>query len=234
LGDTSTGFPCRGDLQSSLVTAAPLPIPELLQQARAGDAGALQTLLQRYREFIRLVVRCHSPGQLRARVDSSDLVQETLLQAAQHIGQFQGHAEEEWRAWLGRIAQREVIHQARRHFAAAKRARSREQPLPNPRVSSVAGLSRLDQWLARSQTSPSLAAMRHERAVLLSEALARLPEDSREVLVLRHLEGLGFPEVGERMGRSAGAVRVLWVRALKRLREEIDRGPQLDSRSVHE
>src|SRR5437763_1788571 len=83
--------------------------------------------------------------------------------------------------------------------AAAKRARSREQPLPNPRTSSVAGLSRLDQWLARSQTSPSLAAMRHERAVLLSEALARLPEDSREVLVLRHLEGLGFPEVGERM-----------------------------------
>jgi RNA polymerase sigma-70 factor, ECF subfamily len=215
------------------VTAAPLPIPELLQQARAGDAGALQTLLQRYREFIRLVVRCHSPGQLRARVDSSDLVQETLLQAAQHIGQFQGHAEEEWRAWLGRIAQREVIHQARRHLDAAKRAHSREQPLPNPRAS-VAGLSRLDQWLARSQTSPSLAAMREERAGLLAAALARLPEDSREVLVLRHLEGLGFPEVGERMGRSTGAVRVLWVRALKRLREEIDRGPQLDSRSVHE
>src|SRR5262245_31341944 len=107
-------------------------IPELLQQARSGDAEALQLLLQRYREFIRLVVSCHSPGQLRARLDSSDLVQETLLQAAQHIGQFQGHAEEEWRAWLGRIAEREVIHQARRHLDAAKRARSREQPLMPP------------------------------------------------------------------------------------------------------
>jgi RNA polymerase sigma-70 factor (ECF subfamily) len=212
-----------------LVVNESLPIPDLLQQARAGDAAALQTLLQRYREFIRLVVRCRSPGQLRARLDSSDLVQETLLQAAQHIGQFQGHAEEEWRAWLGRIAQREVIHQARLHLDAAKRARSREQPL-----ASGSGLSRLDQWLAHSQTSPSLAAMRQERVVLLSEALARLPEDWREVLVLRHLEGLEFPAVGERMGRSAGAVRVLWVRALKRLREEIERGPQLDSRSVHE
>jgi RNA polymerase sigma-70 factor, ECF subfamily len=216
------------------VAAASLPIPDLLQRARAGDAGALQALLERYREFVKLVVRCHSPGQLRARMDSSDLVQETLLQAAQHMGQFQGHAEEEWRAWLGRIAEREVIHQARRHLDAAKRARSREQPLPNLAASGASGLSRLDQWLACSQTSPSLAAVRQERAVLLSEALARLPEDSREVLVLRHLEGLGFAEVGERMGRSAGAVRVLWVRALKRLREEIERGPQLDSRSVHE
>jgi RNA polymerase sigma-70 factor (ECF subfamily) len=194
----------------------------------------LQALLERYREFVKLVVRCHSPGQLRARMDSSDLVQETLLQAAQHMGQFQGHAEEEWRAWLGRIAEREGIHQARRHLDAAKRARAREQPLPNPAASGASGLSRLDQWLAGSQTSPSLAAVRQERAVLLSEALARLPEDSREVLVLRHLEGLGFAEVGERMGRSAGAVRVLWVRALKRLREEIEHGPQLDSRSVHE
>jgi RNA polymerase sigma-70 factor (ECF subfamily) len=217
-----------------LVATESLLIPDLLQRARAGDAGALQTLLQRYREFVRLVVRCHSPGQLRARLDSSDLIQETLLQAAQHIDQLQGQTEEEWRAWLGRIAQREVIHQARRHLDAAKRARAREQPLPNAGASAGSGLSRLDQWLARSQTSPSLAAMRQERAVLLSEALARLPEDSREVLVLRHLEGLGFPEVGERMGRSAGAVRVLWVRALKRLREEIERGPQLDSRSVHE
>jgi RNA polymerase sigma-70 factor (ECF subfamily) len=179
------------------------------------------------------VVRCRARGQLRARLDSSDLVQETLLRAAQNIGQFEGAAEPEWRAWLGRIAEREVIHQLRHHLDAEKRAVSREQPLGPAGDSSVTGSRRLDQWLAKSQSSPSLVAIRKERAALLSSALGRLPDDYREVLILRNIEGLDFPEVARRMDRSAGAVRVLWVRALKKLREELAQFSQLDSRGPH-
>lgn len=201
-------------------------IPELIQQARTGDGQALELLLQRYREYVRLLVRCRARGRLQARVDSSDFVQETLLRAARNIRQFQGTGEDEWCAWLARIAENEVVCQMRHHLGAAKRAASREQSFEIPDESN-SGASRLEHWFTRTQTSPSLAAMRKERSLLLADALARLPGDYGEVLILRHLEGLDFPDVAERMNRSAGAVRVLWTRALKKLREELQSGPQL-------
>jgi len=203
------------------VPSESLPTVELIPPARGGDAEALQALLRRSQEFVRLVVRARCPGQLRARLESCDIVQEVLLRAARGIGQFEGSREEEWRAWLARVAEHEVIHQARFHLGAARRALSREQPLPAGPESSANGVSRLGVWFAAAQTSPSQVAVRNERALLLADALARLPEDHREVLVLRHLEGLAFLEVAERLGRSAGAVRVLWTRALKKLREEL-------------
>jgi RNA polymerase sigma-70 factor (ECF subfamily) len=72
-------------------------------------------------------------------------------------------------------------------------------------------------------TSPSGQAVRHEREVLLAEVLARLPADYREVIVLRNLQGLDHEEVAKRMGRSSGAVRMLWVRALAQLKLEMER-----------
>jgi RNA polymerase sigma-70 factor (ECF subfamily) len=115
-----------------------------------------------------------------------------------------------------------VIGQYRQHLGAARRAAARERPLAPP---SGDGGSRLEQWWARSHSSPSQAALRQERALALSDALARLPDAYREVLVLRHLEGLAFPDIAERLERSPGAVRVLWTRALKRLREELAGSP---------
>lgn len=199
-------------------------IPELIQQARAGDGAALDRLLQLYREYLKLLVRSRAGGRLQARVDGSDIVQETLLRAARNIGQFEGDDEKDWCAWLARIAENEVIHQMRHHLGAAKRAAAREQRMDD---GASDGASRLQVWFAKTQTSPSLAVMRKERAMLLANALARLPEDYREVLILRHLEGLEFNDVACRMDRSAGAVRVLWTRALKQLREELQSGPEL-------
>jgi RNA polymerase sigma-70 factor (ECF subfamily) len=193
----------------------------LIRRARAGDADALAGLVGRYREFVHLLVRSRCDGRLRARVDSSDLVQETLLRVTRHVGQFQGASEEEWRAWLARVAEREVIHQYRHHLGAARRDAARDRPLAPP--SSSGGASRLEQWWAGSQSSPSQAALRKERVLVLADALGRLPDDHREVLVLRHLEGLDFPEIAQRMARSHGAVRVLWTRALKKLRDELAR-----------
>ena len=206
----------------------PTATDELIQQARAGDAQAMDVLLLRYREYVRLLVRCQAAGRLQARVDSSDFIQETLLRAAQNIQQFSGASEEEWRAWLARIAENEIIHQRRHHQGAAKRAVDREQRLAGTSDGSEGGASLLERWFTKAQTSPSLAAIRKERSLLLANVLALLPADYREVLILRHLEGLDFPEVAERMQRSSGAVRVLWTRALKKLREELQKSPQID------
>jgi RNA polymerase sigma-70 factor (ECF subfamily) len=77
----------------------------------------------------------------------------------------------------------------------------------------------LDRGLVAPQSSPSQQAVRREQGVVLADALDRLPDDYREVLVLRHLEGLTFPEVAQRMGRSLNSVEKLWMRGLARLRQ---------------
>ena len=84
---------------------------------------------------------------------------------------------------------------------------------------------RLQYVLADTGSSPSEQAARHEQAVQLAEVLSRLPDAYREVIVLRHLEGLSHEEVAQRLNRSVGAVRMLWLRALSRLRRELDRTP---------
>lgn len=191
-------------------------LAELLKKARAQEPQALEDLLARYRPFVHLLVRSRAGGQLRGRLDSSDLVQETLMQAARHIGQFQGEGEPAWRAWLARIAEREMIRQLRRHLGAQKRAVGRQQL---PHQGNESGQSHLEQWW-QTRSSPSQAFLREERTLQLTEALGRLPEDYREVLILRHLEGLGFQEIADRMQRTPGATRVLWTRALQKLRGE--------------
>src|SRR5262245_63247434 len=93
----------------------------LINLAVAGDAGALHELLVRYREYLRLLVRTRCQGKLRQHVDGSDIVQETLLLAAKHIGAFRGQSEPEWQAWLARIARNEVNRQLRKHVLAKGR-----------------------------------------------------------------------------------------------------------------
>lgn len=194
-------------------------ITELLQRGKEGDEAARQDLLQRCRPFVQLLVRARLGARLRVRLDSSDVVQEVLLRVAGHLQEFRGGGAPEWRAWLTRIAEREVVRQFRLHLGTGKRTAEKEQE---------AGQSRLESWF-RTHSSPSLAARQEEDALALAQALERLPEDHREVLVLRHLEGLGFPEIAQRLDRSAGAVRVLWTRALKNLREEMRSLGMLDS-----
>ena len=75
------------------------------------------------------------------------------------------------------------------------------------------------------QSSPSQRASRREQAVLLADALGRLPEDYREVIILHHLEGLKFPEVARRMGKTDDSVQKLWVRALASLRRSLEGAP---------
>jgi RNA polymerase sigma-70 factor (ECF subfamily) len=81
--------------------------------------------------------------------------------------------------------------------------------------------SRLEGWLAAKQSSPSQQAQRHERAVLLAQALAELPESQREALVLRHWEGLALAEIAGRLGCTTAAVTGLLHRGLKGLRKRL-------------
>jgi RNA polymerase sigma-70 factor (ECF subfamily) len=184
------------------------PCQATLERARRGDAGALGELLESYRPYLSVLARALHQQRLQARVDDSDLVQDALLEAHRNFAGFRGSTLEELTAWLRQIVVRAAVRRTRDHLTAGKRNATREQPLG----------ARSD--LPQAGSSPSDQAIRHEEAARVAAALGRLPDDMREVLLGRHLEGDSYAALAERLGRSEGAVRVLYTRALRRLRDD--------------
>jgi RNA polymerase sigma-70 factor (ECF subfamily) len=191
-----------------------------LAEARAGDREALGQALEACRRYLLLVAEREIDADLRAKGGASDLVQETFLEAQRDFRGFAGTSEAELRAWLRRLLLNNLSHFTRRYRATGKRAVGREvglqaegsadTPLPEP---------------AADTPSPSVEAMAHEQAVALRQALERLPEDYRQVIVLRYLEGRSFEEIGRLLNRSPDAARKLWARAMERFREEWEGAP---------
>jgi RNA polymerase sigma-70 factor (ECF subfamily) len=193
----------------------------LLDIARTGDPEALGRLLELYRGYLGLLARLQVNRRLQGKVDPADLVQETFLAAHRAWPEFRGTSERELVAWLRTILAARVANLARHYFGT----QGRDVRLERELAAELDQSSRvLDHGLLAVQNSPSQEASRREQAVLLADTLGQLPEDYREVLILRHLEELTFPEVAERMGRSVDSVKKLWARALDRLRRILGRG----------
>jgi RNA polymerase sigma-70 factor (ECF subfamily) len=187
----------------------------LIERARAGDRLALGQLMMRYRDYLMLLARVQIGRRLQGKADASDLVQETFLAAVGKFEQFQGTSEREWLAWLRQILASRLAKLVRHYCGTLGRDIGLERQL----VAEMDDEScRWQPSLVDPEITPSRQAAQHEQAVRLAEALERLPEDYREVLVLRHLEGLTFAEVARRMDRSLDSVDKLWTRALARLR----------------
>jgi RNA polymerase sigma-70 factor (ECF subfamily) len=195
---------------------------DLLSLARAGDGGARGQLLEQYRGYLLLLARLQIGRRLRGKADAGDLVQETFLEAHRDFGQFQGDSEGELVGWLRRILATNIANLAR-HYLGTRR---RDVRLERQLAAELDESSRvLDGALVARLTPPSQQAARRELAVLLADALERLPDDHREVIILRHLEGLTFPEIATRMGRSLDVTKKLWPRALARLRRLVGEAP---------
>jgi RNA polymerase sigma-70 factor (ECF subfamily) len=193
-------------------------IDRLIEEARRDEPGALDRLLESYRNYLRLVARAGLGAALRGKADPSDLVQETLLKAHRHFDQFQGASEPELVAWLRQILARNLADLARRYRASSRRL-AQEQSLEDLLASASQNLS---AFVAGNGHFPSQSALRRELSVVLADALAELPANYREVLVLRSLEGHEWAEVARTLGRSTDAARLLWTRALKKLRPLIE------------
>jgi RNA polymerase sigma-70 factor (ECF subfamily) len=195
-------------------------ISDLIRQARRHEPGALDRLLESYRQYLKLLARTGIDHSLQGKADPSDLVQETFLKAHQHFRQFRGNNEVELTAWLRRILARNLADLTRRYHLAESRRAGRERSLERLLNTSSQAL---DKLLANAAGSPSESAQRRELSVVLANALAELSEEQREVVVLHSLEERDWPEVALLMKRTAGAVRSLWVRALKQLRPLIEK-----------
>jgi RNA polymerase sigma-70 factor, ECF subfamily len=193
-------------------------LDRLLEQARCGHAESIGLLLDGYRNYLGLLARGLLGGTLRINLDASDLVQQTFLEAHRDLPKFRGTGEPELAAWLRRILVHNLSQQAEYH---GRQKRGRKN-----RVSVDELLDRSGRFVTRARTqrsdSPSTCAVRREQAVLLADALARLPEDQRTALEMHHLQGLTVPEVSRVMGRSLVSVTALIYRGLKSLRTSFD------------
>jgi RNA polymerase sigma-70 factor (ECF subfamily) len=195
---------------------------QLLRQARDGDGQALGLLLEGYQSYLALAARLQITRHLQSKVDAADLVQDTLLKAHRNFEQFRGQTEAELTAWLRAILTANVANLVRHYFGTQGRDVRLERPIADDFDQS----SRMGELALMARTSsPSQRAARREEAVLLANALKRLPPDYGEVIVLRHLEGLPFADVARRMGRSVDSVEKLWIRALARLRRLLGAEP---------
>jgi RNA polymerase sigma-70 factor, ECF subfamily len=192
---------------------------ELLAAASQGGGERLGRLLAIYRNYLRLLARLEIGGRLQAKVDASDLVQETMLEAHKNFPHFRGATEAEFTAWLRQIMAGILCGLLRKYFGTQKRDIRLERTLrENFDNSSML----LEKGLVDLRSSPSQQAARREQAVLLADALENMPKDYREALILRHMEGLTFPEIASRMERTQDSVEKIWVRGLARLRKEME------------
>jgi RNA polymerase sigma-70 factor (ECF subfamily) len=197
-----------------------LSVDRLLADARRGRGADRERLLGSFRNYLCLLARTGIDASLQGKADPSDVVQETLLKAHRAFDQFRGRSEAELAGWLRQIL-RNVLHDlARRYQATEQRQAERERSLDEMLDASSAALNRI---LANGGPTPSESAERRELGVVLADALAELSSDHREVIVLRSLEEQEWPEVARHMGRSEGAVRMLWARALRQLKPLIEK-----------
>lgn len=191
-------------------------MPSTTQCRPPTNQADLVDRLEPYRAYLTLLARVQVGRRLRGKADPDDLVQETFLAAVAGADRFRGAGETEFTAWLRRILLSRVLKLVERYYGCAARDVRRE--LTQVLEASSASLHNLPALLPADQSTPSRAAQRREQAVIVADTLASLTADHRDVLTLRHLEGLSFPDVAERMGRSVGAVTMLWTRAVRQFR----------------
>ncbi len=166
--------------------------------------------LERYRDYLGLLARLQLDPRLKAKVDLSGVVQQTLLEAHQALPD---HAPIDM-AWLRRILANNLADEVRK-LGTRKRDLTRERSLD---AALDASSARLEQWLAAEQSSPSAHLVRQEQALHLATALAQLPEAQREALVLQHWHGWTLADIAAHLGRSKAAVAGLLKRGLQQLR----------------
>ena len=190
-------------------------IERLIEDARAGDRDALGELLTNYRKYIIFLARTGLHHHMQAKADPSDVAQEVFLAAHNGIDDFQGQSAEQFAAWLRGILSNTLAMHVRRYLGTSKRDPRIEQQLTQSFASATGFLK---SQLAGDVTSPSQRFARNEAFLQLAGALETLPEDYRQVIVLRHVEGLPFAEVARLMDRSVNSVEKLWVRGLAKLK----------------
>ena len=197
-------------------THEPTVLGDLLNRARDGDESAREQLFEKCRAYVSIVARAQVESWMQGKVDASDLVQQTLMEAHRGLENFRGHTEGEWLAWLRKILNHNAVDFVRRYRGTEKRQARREVSM---RMTSP---DRTREWTRDPSDpgeSPSELVIRREQEIEVADAVTKLADDYQEVIMLRNLQRLSFDEVARRMARSRPAVQMLWMRAIRKLQE---------------
>ncbi|MBL8848471.1 MAG: sigma-70 family RNA polymerase sigma factor [Planctomycetaceae bacterium] len=175
----------------------------------ARDGRDVGRLLESFRPYLAAIAQAEFPSGLAGKLGTSDVVQDTIIKGLERFPQFQGSTREEFARWLRAILRNHIANVIET-FSAQKRDVGREKP---------GHAALIDPW----QSSPSGIALSREERDRLDAALACLPDEPRRVILLRHRDDQTFAEIGEAIGKTEEAARKVWVRAVEKLQQALDR-----------
>jgi RNA polymerase sigma-70 factor (ECF subfamily) len=193
----------------------------LLRDAADGDTTAVRCLLERHRDRLRRMIAARLDPRLAPRLDASDVVQETLADAAQRLPEYLSSRPLPFFAWLYRLAGDRLARTHRRHVASTVRGIGREERIDGPSHDEATAV-RLLERLAANDTTPGRRLAREERRGLLAGAIAKMDETDREVLALRYLDQLAFDEIAAVLAIGLSAAKMRHLRAVDRLRRLLE------------
>ena len=189
----------------------------LLDDARKGEAGAVDKLLGEFRAPLRKVVELRLDPAVARRVDASDIVQDVLVEANQRLTDYLKKPDMPFHLWLRHLAQDRIIDTHRRHRLAQRRSVDREQPIARPAWADESSVSLIGQ-LIDTEATPTTEAIRLELQRRLAAAVEQLSDDDREIILMRHQEALSNQEVARALDLTEAAASMRYLRALRRLR----------------
>jgi RNA polymerase sigma-70 factor (ECF subfamily) len=189
----------------------------LLEDARKGDAGAVDKLLAEFRDPLRRVIDLRLDPAIARRVDASDIVQDVLIEANQRLTDYLKKPDMPFHLWLRHLAQDRIIDTHRRHRLAQRRSVDREQAIARPAWADESSISLVAQ-LIDTETTPTSEAIRQELQQKLATAIDQLSDDDREIILMRHHEALSNQETAAALNLTEAAASMRYLRALRRLR----------------
>jgi RNA polymerase sigma-70 factor, ECF subfamily len=208
----------------SFSTADSGDVPDLLRRAAAGDEQAFQDLFGRYRDRLKRMVRLRLNRRLQGRVDDSDVLQEAYLDVSRRLNEYLANPTLPFFLWLRHLAGLKLAEVHRRHLGTQRRDADREVTLHRGGLPEADSVSLANQLLGKL-TTPSQAAIKAETRLYVQEALNSMDPIDREVLALKHFEQLSTSEIAEVLGLSRAGAGSRYLRAIKRLRETLERMP---------
>ncbi len=204
----------------------PLSDDQLIARLKAGDRDALAEFIDRRRPQLTAFIMKRMSDRLRTKVEASDVLQELTVAALNGLADVELGDRDPF-SWLCQQAERRIIDVHRHHFGAQKRAAHGEVGLHAPAAGRDEG--QIADLVAATMTSPSSAFSRQQKEFHMLEALESLPDDARDALRLRYLEGLPSKDIAQQLGKSDGATRVLLSRALNKLQDMLSQNDEFQS-----
>jgi RNA polymerase sigma-70 factor (ECF subfamily) len=194
----------------------------LLDGAKQGDHDAVEQLMDRHRDSLHRMVQCRLNRGVAARVDASDIVQEALLTASRRLSDYLQNPRMPFHAWLRQLAS-DRLNDVYRRQLADKRNVAREQHVANDERSSLNPMAQIRDL----ELTPAAMLLRKEFADRFQAAVDQLPDDAREIILMRHAEQLTNSQAAELLGLSEPAASMRYLRALRQLKSLLGDSPSM-------